>query len=113
MPELGAARRQRGRRLEVFDRCFVVAEPIAAEMSQTLVELLRLLVGAAFQGVLPMLAQRLPLAGALEESFQALRCLRAVADIRGSRGELLVDLGGFRRPLSGQRYGSRRHAEAG
>ena len=67
MPELGAAGRQLGRRFEVFDRCFGVAEPIAAEASQALVKALLLLVGAALQDVFPVLAQRLPLAGALEK----------------------------------------------
>jgi hypothetical protein len=56
VPEFGAARRQRGRRLEVSDRCFGVAESIAAEASQALVKALLLLVWAALQEVFPMLA---------------------------------------------------------
>ena len=99
MPELGPTGRQLGRRLEVFDGGFGVAEPVAAEASQALVKALLLLVVAALQDVLPVLAQRLPLAGAFEEPLEATRCPRAVVGIRGSRGELPVDFGGFRRPF--------------
>ncbi len=53
------------------DRGFGVAEPIAAEASQALVKVLLFFLGAALQEVLPMLAQGLPVAGALQEPLEA------------------------------------------